>query len=57
MKKYIYFAFHDHYPAGGLGDIKGSYDTLDEAKTAASAEYYDTREVVDRDTWEVVWTA
>jgi len=57
VKKFILFEFDDHYPGGGLGDITDSYDTLEEAKAVALKAYRDTREVVDRDTWEVVWRA
>lgn len=56
MNQYILFCFMDYYPRGGLGDIQGSYDTLTEARENAMKKYWDTREVVNRDTWQVVWT-
>jgi hypothetical protein len=47
---------------GGLNDIKGSYDTLQEAKAAIrkldhaiDCPAYDYSEIVDRDTWEIVF--
>lgn len=54
-KKYILFQYHQYYPGGGLGDITDSFDTLEEARTKAVEKYYDYNEIVDRDTWEVVW--
>ena len=55
-KKYILFQFDDYYPSGGLWDIKGSFDTIEEAKDNWSCRpSYDQSEIVDRDTWEIVW--
>lgn len=31
MKRFILFAFEHYYPAGGLNDARGSYDTVEEA--------------------------
>jgi len=61
-KKYIVFAFFDYYPSGGLGDIKESFDDLEEARKFTTPTYddymgdvlYDNYEIVDRDTWEIV---
>lgn len=50
-KKYIVFHYAQYYPAGGLDDIIGSYDSLDDAKKTASRG----DQIVDRDTWEIVW--
>ncbi len=56
MKKYIVFAYDDYYPQGGLNDIHGSFETLEEAVEASSK--IDSRhgivEIVDRDTWEII---
>lgn len=54
-KKFILFAYEAYYPAGGLSDIEGSYDTLEEAIVSARATNRDFLEIVDRDTWEIVW--
>jgi hypothetical protein len=54
-KKFILFQYQSHYPAGGLGDIKGSFDSLQEAKDAAGKQHFDYTEIVDRYTWEIVW--
>jgi hypothetical protein len=55
FKKFILFMYDTYYPAGGLGDVRDSFDTLDEAIKAAGARYYDFKEIVDRDTRETVW--
>lgn len=49
-KKYILFQYDQYYPCGGLEDIQGSYDTLDEATKLAKEIESDFNEVVDRDT-------
>lgn len=37
MKRYLLFAGMEHYPGGGWNDVKGHYDTLEEAKEAREA--------------------
>jgi len=37
MNNYVVFSGEDYYPSGGREDFKGSFDTLEEAITAASA--------------------
>lgn len=32
MRRYLAFAFGDFYPSGGMQDLVGSYDNLDDAK-------------------------
>ena len=54
-KKYIVFQYDDYYPGGGLTDIKGDCDTIEEAKALSGSSFqYDNTEIVDRDTWEIV---
>lgn len=36
MKKYLLFAGHSYYPAGGAFDLIGDYDTLEEALEEAN---------------------
>lgn len=60
MKKYVIFAYYSHDSMGGLNDIVTSVDTRSEALTWLAENYrttgdYDFKEVVDRDTWEVVY--
>ena len=33
MKRYMVFAFDTYYPSGGIGDLRGSYATKQEAYT------------------------
>lgn len=32
MKRYLIFRFDDYYPCGGMHDLVGQYDTLDEVR-------------------------
>lgn len=52
-KKFIVFVYDKYYPLGGLEDIKGNYDTLDEARKVVEA-HWDNAYIVDRDTWEII---
>jgi hypothetical protein len=56
-KKFIWFRIYTYYPVGGLGDIKLSFDTLEEAikHCGIGENFYEEDQIVDRDTWEVVW--
>lgn len=53
MKRFLLFAFDHYYPAGGLLDVAGSYDTLEEA-IGAQVGVTDERYVLDRETWKIV---
>lgn len=60
MKQFIVFGFDHYYPSGGLDDICGDFDTIEEAKQCADdkklcscgGEAY----VIDRDSWKEVYT-
>ena len=52
-KKYIAFGYDDYYPCGGMLDIQGSADTIEEAKRLV---IYGNVEIVDRDTWGIVYS-
>jgi hypothetical protein len=54
FERYIAFGMDANYPAGGLEDITGSADTLEEAVAIAEARDSDAWYIVDRDTWMVV---
>lgn len=56
MKKYILFQYYQYYPLGGLCDITDSYDDLELIKEMVQEDPADYNEVVDRDTWDVVWS-
>lgn len=54
IKRYIVFDFDHYYPNGGLGDIVGSFDTVEEASEAYLACKGDEFYVLDRDTWKII---
>jgi hypothetical protein len=61
FKRYIAFGIAHYYPSGGVDDIVGSADTIDEARVfnveerdGKTYEQHDTFYIVDRDTWEIV---
>jgi len=54
MKQWIVFFFIECYPAGGMEDLLGSYDTQREVYDALYKERPGNYQVVDRDTWEIV---
>jgi hypothetical protein len=54
FERYIAFGTDANYPAGGLEDISGSADTIDESVAIAEARDSDAWYIVDRDTWLVV---
>ncbi len=54
MRKYIVFQYDSYYPVGGLGDVRDSFDSLEEAEKYCHANRYDFNKIVDRDTWEIV---
>lgn len=51
-KKYIVFCIAYYYPGGGLSDIETSFDTLEEARAFKGCG--EVKEIVDRDTWEII---
>ena len=64
FKKYIVFIIEQYYPSGGLSDISGSYDTIEEARehilramdiVELEEDLFESSlcQIVDRDTWKV----
>jgi hypothetical protein len=55
MKRYILLAWEDYYECGGLNDIVGSFDTIQEAvdvyNTKTTWNHY---QLVERDTWKIL---
>jgi hypothetical protein len=49
VKRFIVFQYDDYYPCGGLGDIKGFYDSLEDA----GSSLYQNVEALDTQTGEV----
>lgn len=57
MKRYIVFSGYTYYPAGGWGDFKGSYDTIEEARKCATKQKSDDWwQIVDATTSRIVET-
>jgi hypothetical protein len=56
MKRYILFRFSNFYPSGGMNDVEGHYDTLEEATDYVNeckedddwAEHYHVLDTVTR---------
>lgn len=53
-RRFITFAMDRYYPGGGLDDIQGSADTVEEARAIGRDSRCEDWYVVDRDTWERV---
>lgn len=59
MLKYIVFTYDTYYPEGGLCDIDFQSDSLSDAVkkvTDDPGSYGEWIQIVDRDTWEIVWS-
>jgi len=56
MKKYIVFQYDLYYQTGGLSDVSGDFDTFKEAKALIEKNHHDFNKIIDRDTWEVVYS-
>jgi hypothetical protein len=52
MKRYLLFTYDQYYPGGGSSDVRGDYDTLEEAKESVSKGWADFKEVLDMETRE-----
>lgn len=55
MKKYIIFGYDYCYPIGGMNDIKEEADSIEEGIKLGKRIKYQNIQIVDRDTWEIVW--
>lgn len=53
MKRYLLFAFYEHYPAGGFNDFRGDFDTVEEVHAAFVASSCDDLHIVDSQEWLV----
>ena len=47
-KRYLVFTYPDYYPAGGLSDLAGSFDTVEECKELIRDEGSSYNEIYDR---------
>lgn len=55
MKRFLVFSGDHYYPGGGWSDFKGSYDTADEARVAASGTGHEWTQIVDTETGEATF--
>lgn len=53
-KRYLVFQYEGYYPAGGLGDLTGSFDTIEVAELYAKRHPSEYNEIADRETLKVV---
>lgn len=49
-KRFILFAYDDYYPCGGSGDLRGEFDSLEEAQAEGESLRNDSKEILDLDT-------
>lgn len=54
MKRYALFTFSEYYPAGGWEDFKGSFDSIEEARTEGKRLDSDHMQIVDLEKGEEV---
>jgi hypothetical protein len=54
MRKYVLFAYDEFYPRGGIADIHGDYDTVEEVVVEIAKDQLCCYNIVDRDTWEEI---
>ena len=58
MKRYLLFTGNQYYPSGGMEDFKGSFDTVDGAKTAIPdvgvCEGYEWGHIYDTEKMEIL---
>lgn len=55
MKKFLVVCWFHYYPDPGLDNLKGSYDTLEEAIAQQDRCQYDVMQILDRDSLNVLW--
>ena len=55
MEKYVVFQYSQYYPRGGLDDISEDFESLEDAIIFCTKNPRDYNEIVDRDTWEIVY--
>ncbi len=55
MKEFLLFAWPHYYPGGGWNDYEDSYDTLEEAKAAASPVSKRGKEKLIQDHVQIVY--
>lgn len=53
MKQYILFAYYSRSANGGMDDMRGSFDTIQEAESYYNRHNWEEAQIVNRDTWEI----
>lgn len=55
MKKYLLFVYERYYPIGGMNDLRGSFDTIEEINLSdlKECEFY---QIVNKETLEIIKT-
>ena len=56
IKKYLLFSYAQYYPSGGIGDLRGSYDSIEEAEEMIETDriYIDYWDIVEHKTMKIV---
>jgi hypothetical protein len=54
MKWFAVFAYDNYYPDGGWHDLKGLFETIEEARKVAKNLRYDDKDIVDLVTGEII---
>lgn len=54
MKRYVLFAFDTYYPRGGWGDMRGTFEVLDDALAASRGLTQEHWHIVDMQTRRIV---
>lgn len=57
MKRYFAFYGHNYYPAGGMGDFIGDFDTIDEAIERINQEHLNFGPTSQdwKSRWKSIW--
>lgn len=56
FKRFLLFRYWSYYPEGGLNDVSGEYDSLEEALAACKEfGHSDFAEVLDLQERRIVW--
>lgn len=56
MKRFLVFGFDNYYPSGGIGDLQGEFDTLEEAIALTEVKNRYRPETYEWENYELVDT-
>jgi hypothetical protein len=57
MGRYILLQYEHGQVRHKHSNVVGTYGELETAQVAAQARLHDINEIIDRDTWHIVWSA